>query len=225
MADYYATRDFQSSMSRIQTSILARPERWLLNRLCAVLAGRVSPDQLTVLGLLGGGLVFLGYALSSSRPGFFWLAIFGFVLHWFGDSLDGSLARHMGQERPRYGYFTDHAVDALANLMIMAGLGLTLYVRMDIALFALCGYFMLSMYVFLKQQAQNIFQLTFLVMGPTELRVCLIGLSLLMLYVGPILVGGYSFYDLLIGATGGLFVLIFIWSVFGTAMTLRRDGV
>lgn len=212
-------------MTRIQTSLLARPERWLLNRLCAALSDVISADQFTLLGLLGAVLVLAGYGLSPGNPGLFWLAIFGFVLHWFGDSLDGSMARHLGRERPRYGYFTDHAVDALANLMIMFGLGLTLYVHMATALFALCGYFMLSIYVFLKQQAEGVFQLTFLVMGPTELRVCLIGLSLAMLYAGPVIVAGYSAYDLLIAGAGAAFVLLFAGHTLVTALALRRSGL
>lgn len=85
-------------------------------------------------------------------------------------------------ERPRYGYFLDHSADAIAILLIMIGLGLSGYVRMDAALFALLGYFMLCIYVFLCNHVTGRFQLTFLSLGPTELRVGLMALNALMYF-------------------------------------------
>jgi phosphatidylglycerophosphate synthase len=167
---------------RIQTSILARRERTLLNWLCEHMPSAITPDGLTWIGLFGAAIVFLGYVCSRYNPAFLWLATLGYLINWLGDSLDGSLARYRGLERPRYGYFLDHSADAMAIVLIMVGLGFSGYVRMDAALFALLGYFMLCIYVFLCNHVTGRFQLTFLSLGPTELRIGLVALNVLMYF-------------------------------------------
>ena len=136
------------------------------------------------------------------------------MLNWFGDSLDGSLARYRSIERPAYGYFLDHTVDALNNLIIMIGMGCTIAVRMDVALFALAGYYLLCMYVFITNHLSGVFKLSFLGFGPTELRIFLVGINTGMFYfgrVGMTIHGQFaSIYDALIGGTGLIFVGIFI---------------
>ena len=178
-------RDGRFRVSRIQTNVVALRERQVLTWLCTKLPAWTTPDGLTALGVAGAGLVFVSYVASRFHPGFLWLASLGLVIHWFGDSLDGSLARHRHIERPIYGYFLDHTVDAICNLMIMAGIGFTFGVRMDVALFALLGYYLLCMYVFITNHLSGIFQLSFLGFGPTELRLCLIAINTWMFFAGP----------------------------------------
>lgn len=210
-------------VQRIQTNVVARSERRLLTWLCARLPTWVTPDGLTALGVFGAALVFLSYVLSRSYSAFLWLASVGFVIHWFGDSLDGSLARFRRIERPAYGYFLDHTVDAICNLAIMAGLGFSVGVRMDVALFALVGYYLLCMYVFINNHLSGVFQLSFLGFGPTELRLCLIAITTALFFTGPVgaTIGGevFTIYDAIIFATGCIFVGLFIRSV---ATGLRR---
>src|ERR1019366_8927020 len=105
-------------------------------------------------------------------------------MHWFGDSLDGSLARYRRIERPRYGHFLDFSVDVISSLMIMLGVGLSAYVRLDVALFALVGYYMLWLFVLLNCQVSRNLQLSFLAAGPTEFRLVLIGLNCWMYFGG-----------------------------------------
>lgn len=214
---------------RIQTNILARGERAILNWLCARMPRFVTPDRLTALGVAGAAIVFAGYVGSRFNPAFFWLATFGFLVHWFGDSLDGSLARFRRIERPRYGYFLDHTVDALCNLVILAGLGFSAYIRLDIALFVLIGYFLLCMYVFLYNHVSGSFQLSFLALGPTELRVGLILINFWMYMSGPskiaILGQTFSAYDLVFCLVGVVFVSLFVINTMKIAMRLRfEDG-
>ncbi|MEA2839045.1 MAG: hypothetical protein QOF41_375 [Methylobacteriaceae bacterium] len=188
----------------------------------------MTPDGLTIFGVVGAFTVFVGYAGSRYDPGFLWLATLGFIIHWFGDSLDGSLARHRRIERPKYGYFLDHSVDAFCNFFIMAGLGLTLYIRMDVALFVLIGYYMLCMYVFLNNHVTGLFQLSFLALGPTELRIGLIGINTWMFTQGN--VGGtidgqfFSVYDVALMAVGIGFVAVFTYRMLGTIAVLRREA-
>ncbi|WP_051955673.1 CDP-alcohol phosphatidyltransferase family protein [Beijerinckia mobilis] len=215
------------STVRIQTNVMAQAERRLLNWLCPRLPSWVTPDHLTLFGVLGAVFVFLGYIGSYATPVLLWLAILGYGVHWFGDSLDGSLARFRKIERPRYGYFLDHSVDAVCNLIIMMSLGATHYVRMDSALFALTGYYMLCMYVFLNNQVSGTFRLTFLALGPTELRIVLIGLTLAMYSVGTagVTIGGafFSYYDFVLIGGGIIFVALFLASILPRISELRRQ--
>jgi archaetidylinositol phosphate synthase len=187
----------------------------------------VTPDRLTGLGVIGAVIVFTGYVGSRFDPAFFWLATVGFIVHWFGDSLDGSLARYRRVERPRYGYFLDHSVDAVCNFVIMVGLGLSAYIRLDVALFVLLGYFMLCMYVFLYNHVSGSFQLSFLALGPTELRVGLIAINFWMYFAGKseISVGRESFsaYDLVLSGVSIIFVSLFVVNLLTVARRLRLE--
>jgi archaetidylinositol phosphate synthase len=212
---------------RIQNNILAKSERRLLNLLCTWVPKHITPDHMTLVGLIGATAVLAGYGLSNYSRAFLWLAVAGYFLHWFGDSMDGSLARFRHIERPRYGYFTDHSTDALGNFMIMFGLGLSTYVRMDVSLFALCGYFLLSMYAFLLNKVLDTLQLSFIAFGPTELRLCLVAITLSMFCFGAtwfsVMSLPFTIYDLVIGGAGAIFVTLFTWSCFGTSRQLRAE--
>lgn len=214
---------------RIQDNIVASAERTALDYLCRRIPGWVTPDMLTLIGLFGGVVVLVGYALSNLSLGFLWLAISGYALHWFGDSLDGSLARFRGIERKRYGYFVDHSADALGNFMIALGLGFTAAVRMDAALFAFVGYLLLSIHVFLKRSVLDEMQLSFLAIGPTEMRIILVVLTLLMPWLGRIhfALFGESFTpcDGVVLFGGATFVLIFVAVALRTAELLRQQDV
>lgn len=213
---------------RIQTNLLARQERGILDWLCAHMPRTVTPDQLTAIGVLGAVMVFAGYLASNVNPAYLWLATFGCVINWLGDSLDGSLARYRQIERLRYGYFLDHSTDAISILLIMTGLGLTAYVRLDMALFALLGYFMLCIHVFLRNHVTGHFQLTFMALGPTEMRIALIAINSSMYFVGcsktEILGLSLSSYDFILCGHGVAFVYLFITNMLKTIRLLQRES-
>lgn len=212
---------------RIQTGLLAEAERRLIGWICPRLPDWVTPDRLTALGLVGSFVTFLGYVGAGHHPGWLFLASFGYVVNWFGDSLDGSIARHRAIERPRYGYFIDHSVDALCYLLIAFGLGLSTYVRFDVALLALAGYMLLSIHVYLVSYVADEFRLTFLNGGPTELRLVLIALGTAMWAIGPapLSIFGFvgSWWDLLVGGTAVVFFAIYVVMTAKVATGLR-DG-
>lgn len=209
---------------RIQANMVAVQERRLLNWLCANMPASVTSNMLSAVGVAGAVLVLLGYLASRSMPGFLWLASLGLVVHWFGDSMDGSLARWRKTERPVFGHFLDHSIDALGNAIIMLGLGASLFVRMDVAMAALAGYLLMSIHVFLKQHAQGVFQLSFLAFGPTELRLCIILMNTAMwLWGGAIYtVGGYAFtpYDVIIAFAAAVFGTLFVVTTTNTSREL-----
>jgi phosphatidylglycerophosphate synthase len=211
-------------VQRIQANLLAKAERRALTWMCARLPRWVTPDVLTALGLFGAVIIFAGYALSAVHPAWLWLVVAGFVVHWLGDSLDGSLARFRQIERPEFGYFIDHSTDGLANLLILAGLGFSPFVRLDIALFALAGYLLLSVHAFLAARVVGELRLSYLNAGPTELRLALIAITLAMFAFGALPVfQGLTAFDLIVGTVGLVLVVLFVIQTLVTArnLTLR----
>lgn len=208
-------------LDRIQQNMLAKSERRLLNWLCARMPAWVTPDRLTGFGTFGAFVIFLGYSLSNFSVHALWFAILGYAMQWFGDSMDGSLARWRKIERPKFGYFIDHSVDGLVILLIMAGMGMSEYVRMDVALFTLAGYLLLSIHAYLSARVLGELKLSYMFGGPTELRFVLIGLTLAMFWLGPDAgrIGRWNGFDMFVTAAAVLLNFLFIKQ---TLVTARR---
>lgn len=164
---------------------LAAIERRLLLWLAARLPAWLTPDRLTAIGFAGAILAAAGYALSARQPGYLWLASFGLAVNWFGDSLDGSVARWRRIERPRYGFFLDQSVDALEQLLFCLGLGLSGYVRFELAMTGLAVYFMMSILTLLGAIVTKVFTLARGGIGLTELRFLFIAVNGLMFFSPP----------------------------------------
>lgn len=214
------------AINRIQQNVLAASERRLLNWICPRLPSWVMPDLLTFAGVVGAIVIFAGYAMSGWNEAWLWLSIAGYVVQWFGDSLDGSIARFRKIERPNFGYFIDHSCDGLTLLLILGGIGLSPWVRADVALFTLAGYLLLSIHAFLSTHVMGEFKLSYLSAGPTELRFVLIGMTLLMMAVpydaGTI--GAFSGFDLFVGAVGIIFAVLFVGQTLIIAKRLAALG-
>ncbi|WP_184153211.1 CDP-alcohol phosphatidyltransferase family protein [Sphingobium lignivorans] len=209
-------------IERIQKNLLAVPERKLLNWLCRVMPPWVTPDVLTSLGVAGAVATFVGYAASNLGVGWLWLAIVGYVLQWFGDSMDGSLARYRRIERPSYGYFIDHSCDGIVTLLILGGMGFSPFVRVDVALLAVAGYLLLSIHAYLAARVMGEFKLSYGIAGPTELRFLLIGMTIAMMVSGPERNATVTGFDLVVGAVGTIFVLLFIGQTLSAGRRLAQ---
>ena len=135
------------------------------------------PDDLTALGVVAAIGICAAYALSDGSSVWLWAASALLVLHWLGDSLDGTLARVRGIERPRYGYYLDHLVDAFATAMIGIGLGLSPYMLLSVGAVLVVAYLILSINVYLESQALGTFSIGYGQLGPTEARILLIALN------------------------------------------------
>lgn len=209
------------AIDRIQDNVLARAERRLLTWLCARLPGWVTPDMLTWLAMAAAFVIFGAYVLSNYDHDWLWLAVAAYFVHWFGDSLDGSLARFRGIERPRYGYFLDHSCDGLATLLVVAGIGLSPFVHLEVALIAVAGYLLLSINAFLSVRVLGEMKLSYGTFGPTEIRLLLVGLTLAMLTFGESegIWLGMTGYDLFALPIGLILIALF---VIQTATTARR---
>ncbi len=132
------------------TFLLAEPEKRLLRAVALRVPRRWRPNHFTVLGVLGATGAGIAYALAGRHPGWLWAASVMLIVNWFGDSLDGTLARVRGAERPRYGYYLDHIVDAYSTAVIGLGIGLSPFVHFGLALGLVVLYLVLSINVYLE---------------------------------------------------------------------------
>jgi phosphatidylglycerophosphate synthase len=164
--------------------LLNSAERRLLIWLAGRLPTRVNSDHLTALGFVSMLLVGAAYALSGRWP----LALLGVIvflaLNWFGDSLDGTLARVRGHQRPRYGFYVDHILDTFGTLFVLGGLAASGYMSPLVAAGFLIAYYVLSIEIYLATYCVGRFRLSFWGWGPTELRI-LLAVGTLTLFVRP----------------------------------------
>jgi phosphatidylglycerophosphate synthase len=214
--------------SRVNDILLGPLERPALKWLAIHLPAWISPDICTSISVLGAIIIMGSYILTGLNRNFLWLASLGFVINWFGDSLDGTLARFRGIERPIYGFFIDHITDAVGQVLIFLGLGMTPYVRFDIACLTLIAYLLLSVLVYVRTCVEGEFRISYGRLGPTEIRVLAILLNTSMYFFGPhslaLSLGvfgrfAFSAYDLVVVVIALLLLSFFI--VTATQDTIR----
>jgi phosphatidylglycerophosphate synthase len=199
-------------------------ERPALNWLAAHMPDWITPDVLTWIGISASVLIFVSYILTHISPFFLWLASLGFILNWFGDSLDGTLARYRKIERPRYGFLIDHWIDAISTVLIFMGLGISPYVDLVVACIGIIAYLLLSIMVYLITYVTGIFQITNAKIGPTEIRLIAILSNTVLFFVGDLsfnlpLVGRTSLYTLIVGL---LAIAMLIYFMVNTSIQAKR---
>src|SRR5882724_6824156 len=208
-----ATATFKDA-ERKQLSMLAAVEKktliWLAHRLPAW----VNSDHLTLLGfvaMFAAGACY--WAASVDR-----LALLGVIValavNWFGDSLDGTLARVRNRLRPRYGFYVDHITDAIGTSFLMGGLALSGYMSPYIGLGLLVAYLLLSIEVYLTTYTIGTFHLSFWSFGPTELRL-LLCIGNIALFFRPIVkIAGQHYLLFDVGGAVGIvgMGLMLVWS-------------
>jgi phosphatidylglycerophosphate synthase len=165
---------------RQQLSILTPLEKKTLQWLAERMPPWVNSDHLTLLGFVAMFLTGLSYYLASWSPLFLIAASVCLAVNWFGDSLDGTLARYRKRLRPRYGFYVDHVVDAFGIGFLIAGLGLSGYMSAIVAMGFLLSYYLMNIEIYLATYTLGVFKLSYGIMGPTELRV-IVGLGNLVL--------------------------------------------
>ena len=159
---------------RINQSLTAAVEKRALHWMASRAPAWLTSDQLTVLGFSAQIAAGAAYALSRYNRYALLLVILCLVLNWFGDSMDGTLARVRCQQRPRYGFYVDHIVDILGSVALMCGLGFSGFLHWQTATAMLVGFLILSGESYLATYTLSRFQLSQGIFGPTELRILLI---------------------------------------------------
>lgn len=178
----------------------------------------VNSDHLTVLGFLGMALSGICFYLAKWNS----LALVGAVVclgvNWFGDSLDGTLARVRDQQRPRYGFYVDHIVDSFGAIFLIGGIGLSGYMTGTIALGLIAAYFLLAIEIYLATYTIGVFRLSFGVWGPTELRIVLALGTLVLPWRRTVTMAGEKY---LLCDVGGVVTIIAMLS-FAVYSTIRN---
>jgi phosphatidylglycerophosphate synthase len=187
------TRDHKSLTAAAEKRLLI----WLAQRMPAWL----NSDHLTALGLVGNALAGIGYALAGRDP--LWLHFVNVCLfvNWFGDSLDGTVARVRNRLRPRYGFYVDHLVDAFGALFLLVGLAVSGLVSERIALALLVVYFLFSINMYLATVSLGVFKLSYGLLGGTELRILLAAVNLVVFSYSRVVLFERTFllFDLIAG--------------------------
>lgn len=183
--------------------LLAVPEKKALNWLASHMPQWIHSDHLTLLGLsamIGAGASF--WISGFYKPALIMVVVF-LALNWFGDSLDGTLARFRNRQRPRYGYYVDHVIDLIGTAALLGGMAFSGYMSPIIAIALLATFAIVEAEVFLATHVQQVFRLSTFGFGPTELRV-LLSAGALYLMVNPLVqIGGLGTF--LLFDVGGVF--------------------
>lgn len=212
---------------RIQTSVLNALEKKVLVWLAERQPKWMTSDILTYIGTFGAAVIAAGYILSAWNINFLWLSSLGFIINWYGDSLDGTLARVRKMQRPIYGYYLDHTIDTINEVMIFVGVGLSGLMHLEIALFALVMYFLMTINVSINAHLKKEFKLTYASMGPTEFRIIMIIINTLFALIPPLREFSHSFMicgqKFTLGALDYIGILIIIILALLHLSTVRND--
>lgn len=217
---------------RVNDILLGPLERPVLKWFAARMPAWVTPDSLTILGVLGALVTSFGYVLSNLDKTFFWLASFGLLVNWFGDSLDGTLARYRRIERPVYGFYIDHITDTFSQAIMLLGLGLSPYISFNVACMTLIGLFMLEILIYLRTSVVGEFKISYGGLGPTELRVVAILLNTAIYFIGQRTLHWsstghqliFSVYDIVLAFVAILLFGFFFYTAWKQARLLSNPG-
>ena len=180
---------------RVHTSLLADVEKRCLIWMAERLPAAVNSDHLTVLA--GVSMLAAGLCYWNGSAAALLAAIACLTLNWFGDSLDGTLARVRHHERPRYGFYVDHVLDVLCILFIFAGLVLGGHMSGLMGGGFLLAYYLLMIEIALATHAVGTFRISFWKFGPTELRILLALGTLRLMHSDYVRIAGsqYRLFD------------------------------
>lgn len=204
---------------RIQESFLAMHEKRALIWMAERLPAWINSDHLTMLGFAAQIMTGVSYALARHNRAWLIAGIAFLALNWFGDSLDGTVARVRNQQRPRYGFYADHMLDSLGSVSLMGGLALSGYMSPAIAISLLVLFLLLSIQSYLATYTLGEFRMSFWSFGPTELRILLAAGNLALFRWPMVLHGRYRLFDFggAIGIAGMTAMLLFF-----TAKSIMR---
>ncbi len=182
---------------RIQEAVTASLEKKALIWLAVRMPPWLNSDHLTLLGFASMCLACASYIFARRNRVGLLLATLCLALNWFGDSLDGTIARVRNRQRPRYGFYVDHIIDSIGALLLMGGLAASGFLDQRIAMGMLVAFLLLSIESYLATYTIGTFRMSFWKFGPTEIRI-LLALGNITLWLGPeskVPFAGYRLFD------------------------------
>jgi len=199
---------------RKQLSMLASMEKRTLVWLAHRLPPWINSDHLTLLGFVAMFAAGACYWLASYNRRALLGVIVALVVNWFGDSLDGTVARVRNRLRPRYGFYVDHVTDAIGTSFLMGGLALSGYMTPYIALGLLIAFLLLSIEVYLTTYTIGSFHLSFWSFGPTELRVLLCIGNIALFWLQTVTIAGHRLLLFDVGGAVGIcgMLAMLVWA-------------
>ncbi|MBI3477161.1 MAG: CDP-alcohol phosphatidyltransferase family protein [Acidobacteria bacterium] len=212
--------------TRVHGSFLATAEKRALIWIAEHMPAWVSSDQLTLLGFAAQIATGVCYALAARDRRMLLAAIVCLAVNWFGDSLDGTLARVRQQQRPRYGFYVDHVIDSIGSVAMMGGLALSGYMHPGIATGLLVAFLLLSIQSYLATYTLGEFHLSFWHFGPTELRILLAVGNLALFRWAWVVRGHYRLFDVS-GAIGlvGMAAMLIVVTIKNTVRLYREERI
>jgi archaetidylinositol phosphate synthase len=220
-----AAPPFQNA-ARIQESVTSGLERTVLLWLAQKMPLSIHSDHLTLLGFAAMLLAGASYLLARWYPVGLLLATLCLALNWFGDSLDGTLARVRNCQRPRYGFYVDHVIDSFGALFLMTGLGASGFIDWRIAVSMLIAFLLLSIESYLATYTMGVFRMSFAKLGPTEIRLLLAVGNAVLWFRPNARVPGLSWRLLDFGgaiAVCGMMIMAIVAAVWHTAKLYRQE--
>jgi phosphatidylglycerophosphate synthase len=214
-----------TNAARLQTSVLNAAERRVLVWLAERMPRAINSDHLTVLAAIAMAGAGAAYALARVWPPALLIVNVFLAVNWFGDSLDGTLARVRNRQRPRYGFYVDHVIDCLGATMLFIGLGWSGYMHLTVALSVLISYLLLSAEVYLATYTRHTFRMTYFKLGPTELRILLAIGNIVAMVKPSVHVAGTQLLWMDVAGAGmaaGL-GLTLAYSIWGNTVALYRE--
>ena len=178
--------DREIPLTRSNRGWLSVPEQRLIAWIAPQLPRWMSPDLLTALGFTASIIAFAAYAWAASNPAWLWVVNTALLVNWFGDSLDGAIARRHGIERPRYGFFLDQSTDVLSQFLFAIGLGLSGFVSTEVASIGLATYLMMTAQSLLRAEVARTFHLASAGFGLTEVRCLFLALNVAFYLKAPV---------------------------------------
>ncbi|HMA69720.1 MAG TPA: CDP-alcohol phosphatidyltransferase family protein [Candidatus Mcinerneyibacterium sp.] len=204
---------------RITGSLLQPIEKKLLIWIVKRLPKKILPDHMTNLGFAGAVLIGISYILTNISTMYFWLATLGFIINWLGDSLDGNIARFRNVQRPKYGFYIDHNVDAITVLLIGIGAGLSPFIHLHVAYYVVISYFLISIHTYINMYIQDVFKISYGKFGPTEARLAMMIFNTVFFFMKkPPTVKlfniDFTYFDFMGIALGTFIIGLYIFSYF-----------
>ncbi|MCK9416898.1 MAG: CDP-alcohol phosphatidyltransferase family protein [Candidatus Dojkabacteria bacterium] len=193
----------------VNTAITAGIEEKAKEFICPRIPEWMQPDHLTIIGIIGVLMTSVGFVLGFINRNWLLLVPTGLIVNWFGDSFDGSIARYRKRTRPNYGYYIDKIVDAVVVIIFALGIGLSGFVKIEIALLLSSVYLAMMLHVDLVVHVENKSQNSFGLFGPTEIRIIGIIFVAIMYFI-PV-----NYYDIY-----GHFLTQYDFAVFGLSVIM-----